>query len=65
MVNRLEALTGLYVSNVYGLAETTSSPHIIPLGKRMPVDEASGALSVGLPIPSSSTKIVDLDQGVR
>jgi long-chain acyl-CoA synthetase len=64
ILNRFEALTNLYVYNVYGLTETTSPSHITPLGKRMPVDDASGVVSVGLPVPNGSAKIVDLDQGV-
>ena len=63
VVKRFEELTGNYIHNVYGLTETTSTSHITPLGKRMPVDSDSGALSVGLPVPNSLAKIVDLKIG--
>jgi long-chain acyl-CoA synthetase len=63
IVEQFEQLTGLYIYNVYGMTETTSPSHITPLGLRSPVDSASGALSVGLPIPSSIVKIVDLEKG--
>jgi long-chain acyl-CoA synthetase len=63
VVKRFEELTGNYIHNVYGLTETTSTSHITPLGKRMPVDSDSGALSIGLPVPNSLAKIVDLKIG--
>ena len=65
IVERFEKLTGLYIYNVYGMTETTSPSHITPLGMRMPVDTASGALSVGVPIPNSVVKIVDLEKGTK
>jgi len=55
--------TGVYIHNIYGLTETTSPCHMTPIGMESPVDEESGALSVGLPIPSSCAKIVDLESG--
>jgi long-chain acyl-CoA synthetase len=60
LINRFEELTGLYIHNVYGMTETNSPSHIVPLGKRAPVDPESGALSVGVPVPNCITKIVDL-----
>ncbi len=65
IVEQFENLTGLYIYNVYGMTETTSPSHITPLGMRSPVDSTSGALSVGVPIPNSIVKIVDLDKGVK
>jgi len=65
VVDRFERLTGLYIYNVYGMTETTSPSHITPLGMRSPVDSASGALSVGVPIPNSIVKIVDLEKGTK
>jgi len=65
IVERFESLTGLYIYNVYGMTETTSPSHITPLGMRSPVDPDSGALSVGVPIPNSIVKIVDLEKGVK
>ena len=65
IVERFEKLTGLYIYNVYGMTETTSPSHITPLGMRSPVDSVSGALSVGVPIPNSIVKIVDLEKGTN
>jgi long-chain acyl-CoA synthetase len=63
IVERFEAMTGAYIHNVYGLTETTSPSHAVPMGSKAPVDRASGALSVGVPIPGSISKIVDLETG--
>ncbi|MEW6666755.1 MAG: AMP-binding protein [Thermodesulfobacteriota bacterium] len=65
IVNQFEKLTGLYLYNVYGMTETNSPSHICPWTKRMPVDEESGALSVGLPVPNCVMKIMDLEEGTR
>jgi long-chain acyl-CoA synthetase len=62
-VERFEQLTGAYIHNIYGLTETTSPSHGVPLGVRAPVDSDSGALSVGVPIPNTVVKIVDVDSG--
>lgn len=64
-VNQFEELTGVYIHNVYGMTETSSPSHIVPLGKRAPVDPQSGALSVGIPVPNCVTKILDIDDGTR
>jgi len=62
-VKQFEDLTGLYLHNVYGMTETTSPSHIVPWGKRAPVDKESGALSVGVPVPNSVIRIVDDEKG--
>jgi long-chain acyl-CoA synthetase len=49
---------GHYIHNVYGLTETTSPSHGTPLGVEGPVDETSGALSVGVPIYNTVVRIV-------
>ncbi|HSJ70498.1 MAG TPA: AMP-binding protein, partial [Acidimicrobiia bacterium] len=59
---RIEGATGRYIHNVYGLTETTSPSHGVPLGGRAPVD-ASGAISVGIPMPSVQSWVQDLDTG--
>jgi long-chain acyl-CoA synthetase len=59
-VEEFERLTGIYIHNLYGLTETTSPSHAVPLGMRAPVDAESGALSVGLPIPDTIVEIVDV-----
>jgi long-chain acyl-CoA synthetase len=52
---------GQYIHNVYGLTETTSPSHAVPAGARAPVDEASGALSVGVPVYNTVVRIVGED----
>jgi long-chain acyl-CoA synthetase len=59
LVEQFWSLTGAYIHNLYGLTETTSPSHAVPLGAEAPVDAASGALSVGVPIPGAVVKIVD------
>ena len=54
-----EAVFGSYIHNVYGLTETTSPSHMVPMGRRASVDAASRALSVGVPIPSTAVRVVD------
>ncbi|HEY0813836.1 MAG TPA: AMP-binding protein [Pseudonocardia sp.] len=49
---------GHYIHNVYGLTETTSPSHGTPMGVEGPVDEASGALSVGVPIYNTVVQIL-------
>jgi long-chain acyl-CoA synthetase len=61
IVNQFEELTGRYIYNVYGMTETNSPSHIVPWGKRAPVDPESGALSVGVPVPNCVMKIMHLE----
>ncbi len=63
IVENFEKITGVYIHNVYGLTETTSPSHAVPLGTRAPVDPDSGALSVGLPIPNTTCRVVDVATG--
>jgi long-chain acyl-CoA synthetase len=51
--------TGHGIHNIYGLTETTSPSHAVPLGVQSPVDEEFGALSVGIPVPGAEVRIVD------
>jgi long-chain acyl-CoA synthetase len=53
--------TGKQVHNAYGLTETTSPMTVTPLGAPSPVDPTSGALSVGVPAPSTIVRIVGDD----
>lgn len=64
-VEQFEESTGLYLYNVYGMTETNSPSHIVPWGKRAPVDQESGALSVGVPVPNCVMKIMDLEGGAK
>ncbi|MBX4170085.1 long-chain acyl-CoA synthetase [Rhodococcus pyridinivorans] len=50
---------GHYIHNIYGLTETTSPSHGVPLGRRAPVDELTGATSVGVPVYDTVVRIVD------
>ncbi|TYP88555.1 AMP-binding protein [Blastococcus xanthinilyticus] len=56
------AATGTQVHNAYGLTETTSPMTVTPFGSASPVDPTSGALSVGVPAPSTIVRIQD-DEG--
>lgn len=49
---------GLYIHNFYGLTETSSPSHGVPREADAPVDSASGALSVGVPVFSTVVRIV-------
>ena len=60
VVERFEKLTGTYIHNVYGLTESTSPATLVPLGSRAPVDPSTGAIAIGVPIPSHDAKIMDL-----
>lgn len=60
-VTAFESTFGHYIHNIYGLTETTSPSHAVPLGDRAPVDPVSGALSVGVPTYNTVVRIVDDD----
>ena len=64
IVENFEKITGAYIHNVYGLTETTSPSHAVPLGIRAPIDPDSGALSVGVPIPNTICRVVDVATGL-
>ena len=57
-IKQFSAAFGQYIHNIYGLTETTSPSHGVPYGADSPVDEASGALSVGVPIYNTVVQIV-------
>ncbi|MCW2831894.1 MAG: fadD [Aeromicrobium sp.] len=58
---RFFELTGRQVHQAYGLTETTSPMTLQPFGASPPVDPTSGALSVGVPVPSTIVRIQDED----
>jgi len=60
-VKAFQAQFGQYIHNVYGLTETTSPSHAVPAGAAAPVDDASGALSVGVPVYGTVVRIVGDD----
>jgi long-chain acyl-CoA synthetase len=59
VIDRFMEKTGLYIHNIYGLTETNSPSHAVPLGKKAPVDPNSGALSVGVPVFNTVVRILD------
>ncbi|MGC4934984.1 class I adenylate-forming enzyme family protein [Gordonia sp. DT30] len=59
--DRLEKVFGAYIHNFYGLTETNSPSHGVPHGVRAPVDAASGALSVGVPVFNTVVRVVGED----
>jgi len=65
IADRFERELGVYIHNVYGLTESNSPTHAVPLGARSPVDPDTGALSVGLPIPGCEVKLVDLEDPTK
>lgn len=62
-VQRFEETTGKYIHNCYGMTETSSPTHIVPLGMRAPVDPVTGAISVGIPSPNLFSAIADVESG--
>ena len=60
-VKAFSAAFGQYIHNVYGLTETTSPSHGVPADAEAPVDETSGALSVGVPVYNTVVRIVGDD----
>jgi long-chain acyl-CoA synthetase len=61
VVERFQSDIGPYIHNIYGLTETTSPSHAVPMTKVAPVDPTSGALSVGVPIFNTVVRVVDED----
>lgn len=50
---------GHRIHNIYGLTETTSPAIAVPYGLLAPVDEKSGAASVGVPVHDTVVRVVD------
>jgi long-chain acyl-CoA synthetase len=61
VVERFQTEVGPYIHNIYGLTETTSPSHGVPMTRIAPVDPTSGALSVGVPIFNTVVQVVDED----
>ncbi|GAA0983824.1 hypothetical protein GCM10009555_056340 [Acrocarpospora macrocephala] len=59
VAEEFESRFGVYIHNAYGLTETSSVTHFVPFGTRAPVDEESGALSIGVPVSSTIARILD------
>ncbi len=63
VVEQFRRLTGVYIHHIYGLTETTSPSHAVPLGREAPVLPEYGALSVGVPVPNTHCRVVSLEDG--
>ena len=59
VVERFEREVGPYIHNHYGLTETTAPSHAVPFGRRAPVDPATGALSIGVPVFNNAVRVID------
>lgn len=60
-VERFAERFGHYIHNGYGMTETTSGVIAVPPGLRAPVDETSGTLSIGVPLPGIGAEVVGVD----
>ena len=60
-VERFQERFGHYIHNGYGMTETTSGVVAVPPGLRAPVDESSGTLSIGVPLPGIDASVVGVD----
>lgn len=65
VVESFEKICGAYIHNAYGLTETNSPCHFTPLGTRAPIDPDTGALSIGIPVCNTMSKVMDLETGER
>ncbi|HET7479337.1 MAG TPA: long-chain fatty acid--CoA ligase [Rubrobacteraceae bacterium] len=61
ITEQFEKKFGVYIHNAYGLTESNSPTHFVPWGKRAPVDEASGALAVGVPVPNCEARLLKIE----
>ncbi len=59
-VERFHDRFGVYIYNGYGMTETTSAVVAVPPQHRAPVHEPSGTLSIGIPLPNVTARVVDL-----
>ena len=61
VVERYRRKFGHGILGIYGMTEATGPTHMVPMGRAAPVDSATGALSVGLPVPGIDCDIVGDD----
>jgi long-chain acyl-CoA synthetase len=59
VVDRFSTKFGHAMLGIYGLSEATGPTHIVPRGRAAPVDAATGALSVGIPVSGIDCEIID------
>lgn len=60
-VERFQERFGHYIHNGYGMTETTSAVVAVPPGTPAPVHEPSGTLSIGVPLPGISARVLGPD----
>ncbi|MFD7407795.1 class I adenylate-forming enzyme family protein [Streptomyces sp. NPDC059866] len=58
-VERFRDRFGVYIHNVYGMTETSSAVIAVPPGATAPVHQAGGTLSIGVPLPNLTARVVD------
>ncbi len=61
LADAIEERLGQAIFPAYGMTETTSPTHIGPRRRRPPVDPATGALSIGIPIQDTEAMIAGDD----
>jgi long-chain acyl-CoA synthetase len=61
VVTQFREKFGHYIHNGYGLTETNSPTHAVPLHREAPVDSNSGALSIGIPWFNTISRICNDD----
>jgi long-chain acyl-CoA synthetase len=59
VVEDIERRLGTRIRPVYGLTESTGATHLTPTDGPIPIDESTGALSVGMTVPGAETRIAD------
>jgi len=59
---RIRERLGVEIYPGFGMTETAAPTHFAPFGLRVPVDEASGALAIGVPVFQTDAIIAD-DEG--
>lgn len=57
--DRIEAELGLVLYPGYGMTETAAASHVSAFVSTIPVDAASGALTIGVPLPGTEAMVVD------
>ena len=59
VVEAFEQRLGCSIRSSYGMTELTAPSHLAPAEGRIPVDQTSGALSIGLPTPGIDVIVID------
>jgi len=58
VLNEWHARTGTRIQPMYGLTEATSPTHMTPHGAIPPVDDRTGAMSIGVPVFNTEVRVV-------